>query len=72
VKKRTNGVAGEQTSASSASSTRASVGKVDLDPTAIELLIVEVLDGAISLGFVSEGDETEATRAAGFTIAHHD
>ena len=64
-----NGVAGEQTSTSSA---RAGVGKIDLDPTAIELLIVEAVDGGISLFTGSEGDETEATRAAGFTIAHHD
>jgi len=66
-----NGVAGEQTSASSASST-VTVGKVDPDPTAIELLLVEAIDGGISLFAASEGDETEATRAAGFTIAHHD
>jgi len=66
-----NGMAGEQTSASSAS-TRAAVGKVDLDPTAIELLLVEAGDGGVSLCAGSEGDETEATRAAGVTIAHHD
>ena len=67
-----NGVAREQTSASSASSTRAAVGKVYFDPTAIELLLVEASDGGVSLSAGSEGDETEATRAAGVTIAHHD
>jgi len=65
-------MAREQTSASSASSTAAAVGKVDLNPTTIELLLVEGIDGSVSLPAGSEGDETEATRAAGVTIAHHD
>jgi len=62
-------VIGRQTSSSS---TAVTVGKIDLDPSAIELLPVEAFDGGVSLLAATECDETEATRAVGVTITHHD
>ena len=38
----------------------------------LELLIVQGVDGVLGLARGAEGDETEATRAASITIAHHD
>ena len=67
-------VIGKQTStsASTTASSTTAVGKVDFNPTAIKILLVESGDGGFSLGLAAEGDETEATRATGVTIAHHD
>jgi len=60
-------------SSATATATRATtVGKVDLDPTTIEVLFVESSDGSIGHRVGAEGDETEPARAAGVTIAHHD
>jgi hypothetical protein len=59
-------------SSSTSSTTRPGVGHVDLDPSAIELLFVETLDGVIGLFHSAEGDKAEAARTAGVAIAHHD
>jgi len=65
-------MAGKQTSTATATARATAVGKVDLDPSAIKLLLVETSDGGLSLLVAAEGDETEATRAACVAIAHHD
>jgi len=72
-------VVGMQTSSSSSSTTSTAaaaaavaVGKIDPDPSAIELLLVEAFDGGVSLLAATECDETEAARAAGVAISHHD
>lgn len=62
----------KQTSSSSATSSATIVGKVDLDPAAVELLLVEGLDRSISLLGGTESDKTEASRASSVAIAHHD
>lgn len=49
----------------------ASVGEVDLDAAAVELLLVEAADGRLGLTGRGEGDEAEAAGAASLAIAHH-
>lgn len=60
------------TSTSTTSASTASVSEVDTDVPAVELLLVEAVDGTLCLTGRAEGDETEAARAAGIAIAHHD
>ena len=60
------------TSTAAAAAAAVAVGKIDPDPSAIELLLVETFDGGISLLAATECDETEAARAAGVAISHHD
>ena len=63
---------GKQTSSSSSTAITITVGKIDPDPSAIEVLLVEAIDGGVSLLTATEGDETEAARATGIAVAHHD
>lgn len=60
------------TSTSTTSASTAGVGEVDTDVPAVQLLLVEAVDGTLCLTGRAEGDETEAARAAGIAIAHHD
>jgi len=57
---------------SEASSGRLSIGKVDFDTSAIQLLLVHVRDGGLCFRLGAVGNEAKSTGSAGFTIAHHD
>jgi hypothetical protein len=61
-----------RTSASTSATRGPRVGKVDLDTTAVEVLLVEGLDGGVSLLSTAEGHEAEAARATGLAVAHDD
>ena len=57
---------------STAATAAARVGKVNLDATTVELLLVEAGDRVLGLAVGAEGDEAEATGAASLTVTHHD
>lgn len=59
------------TEAASASTGRLRVGQVDLDATSVEVLLVHRIDGGLRLRLGAVRHESESTRPAGFTIAHH-
>lgn len=64
----------ERKSLTSTTSTTAalSVGEVNANPPAVELLLVEVVDGGVRLLRSTESDEAEAARATSLAIPHDD
>lgn len=60
-----------RTSTLVASTLRSLVSIVDLDATALKLLLIERANGGLRLLLAREGDETETSGAASITVAHH-
>ena len=60
------------TTTSSTATTAFGIGEVHPNPPAIELLLVEVVNGGISLLAGAESDKAKSARATSLTIPHHD
>ncbi|TFY60778.1 hypothetical protein EVG20_g7298 [Dentipellis fragilis] len=60
------------TVASTTSAAALGIGEVDANSPAVELLLVQVVDGGVSLLAGAVGDEAEAAGAASLAIAHDD
>ena len=65
------GIGAASTAAAATAAATAGIGKVNLDATTVELLVVELTDSALGVLFRGKRYEAKATGAASFAIAHH-
>lgn len=60
------------TTSGAVSTLRTSISHIDLDASAIELSLIETINGVGGLLLGAVGDETETSRATSISVAHHD
>jgi hypothetical protein len=63
---------GRTTTTAATTATRARVGNVDADPTAINLRIVHIVNGILGFRLAAKSHKTKTARAVRLAITHHD